>query len=67
MTEQPRSTRVVISDFDMPFWSLVGFMIKVAIASIPAAIIVSIISFIIVFVGSVVLAACGVAVGGLGQ
>ena len=67
MTEQSLSTRVVIADFDMPFWSLVGFIIKVAVASIPAAIIISIIGFVIAFVGSVLLAACGVAVGGLGQ
>jgi hypothetical protein len=67
MTEQAGSTRVVIADFDMPFWSLVNFMIKVAIASIPATIIVSIIGFVIVFIGSFVLAACGVAVGSLGQ
>ena len=67
MSETPARMRVVISDFDMPFWSLVGFMLKVAIASIPATIILSILGFILFFVGSLVLAACGAAVGGLGQ
>ena len=31
--------RVYVIDFDMPFGALVGFMVKAAIASIPAAII----------------------------
>jgi hypothetical protein len=29
-----------VEDFYMPFWSLVGFLVKVSIASIPAAIII---------------------------
>lgn len=41
-TNQPSNrTRVVITDFDMPFWSLTTFMVKVAIASIPATAIIS--------------------------
>ncbi len=51
--------RVVITDFDMPFGSLIGFMIKVAIASIPATLILSVIGFIIFFVFGALLAACG--------
>jgi|GEM_PF-1525389 len=39
----PERTRVVIADFDMPFGSLVNFMVKVALASIPASIVVAII------------------------
>jgi uncharacterized protein YacL len=39
-----------ITDFDMPFGSLVGFMVKAAIASIPAAIIVIILYFVIGFI-----------------
>jgi hypothetical protein len=31
--------RVVVVDFDMPIWSMVVFMLKWAIASIPAAVI----------------------------
>ncbi len=34
---------VVISKIDIPFWSLVGLLIKIAIASIPAAIVMMII------------------------
>ena len=34
---------VVVTDFDMPFGSLVGFMVKAAIAAIPAAIIIAIV------------------------
>jgi hypothetical protein len=55
----------VIADFDMPFLSLVNFMIKAAVASIPATIIVSVIVFAVLFVGSAILAACGVASSGL--
>lgn len=33
------TTEIIISDFDMPFWSMVKFMVKMAIASIPAGII----------------------------
>jgi hypothetical protein len=36
--------RVRIADFNMPFWNLVGFMVKAAIAFIPAAIILFILS-----------------------
>ncbi len=35
-------TRVIIADFDMPFWSIVNFMVKVALASIPASIVIMI-------------------------
>lgn len=45
-TEPPRPTvtvpqpvRVVVADFDMPFGSMVGFMVKWAIAAIPALLI----------------------------
>jgi len=33
---------VVVTDISMPFWSMVIFMVKFVIASIPAMIIVSI-------------------------
>ena len=35
--------RVSVIDIQMPFWSMVMFMVKVAIASIPAFIILSVI------------------------
>lgn len=42
MQDESQSTGpwpVTVTDIDMPFWSMVGFMIKWAIASIPAALI----------------------------
>lgn len=41
-SEKSHSNRVVVTDFDMPFGSMVSFMIKWAIASIPAAIILAV-------------------------
>jgi hypothetical protein len=40
-------TEVVITDIRMPFWSMVALMIKWAIASIPAAIVLMIIFFLL--------------------
>jgi hypothetical protein len=37
------STSVVVTDIQMPFWSMVVFMVKWSVASIPAAIILLII------------------------
>jgi hypothetical protein len=37
---KPRATEVVITDFEMPFGSMVVFLIKVAFAAIPAMIVV---------------------------
>ena len=39
--------RVSVIDVQMPFWSMVVFMVKVAIASIPAFIILSIIGTLV--------------------
>lgn len=50
--------QVNIVDIKMPFWSLVFFMVKAAIASIPAFIILSII-------GMVVFSIFGAIVGGV--
>jgi hypothetical protein len=41
------SNAVVVRDIDMPFGSMVGFMVKWAIAAIPAAIILAIVWFVI--------------------
>ncbi len=41
----PNTVKIV--DFDMPFWSMVTFMVKAAIASIPAFIILSVIGTIV--------------------
>ena len=39
--------RVSVIDIQMPFWSMVMFMVKAAIASIPAFIILSIIGSLV--------------------
>jgi hypothetical protein len=42
MDEPPvKLTPVTIVDFDMPIWSMMSFMIKLAIAAIPAAFIIA--------------------------
>ena len=41
LSRHPQS--VSVTDIDMPFWSMVGFMIKWSIAAIPAAILLSVI------------------------
>ena len=40
--------RVSVIDIQMPFWSMVMFMVKAAIASIPAFIILSVIGTLVV-------------------
>lgn len=50
-----------ITDFDMPFSSLIVFMVKVSIAAIPAGIIL----FLIWLIVTGLLASCGLALGGL--
>jgi hypothetical protein len=45
--ETDTATRVVVTDINMPFWSIVRLMIKWAIAAIPAIIILSLISLLI--------------------
>ena len=42
---------VNIVDIKMPFWSMVIFMVKVTIASIPAMIILTILAAMFTFVG----------------
>lgn len=41
------NNRVTVVDIQMPFWSMVVFMVKAAIASIPAIIILSILFAIV--------------------
>jgi hypothetical protein len=52
---------VKVDNINMPFWALVGFLIKVSLASIPAFIILAILYTIIVFL----LGLAGVAIGGV--
>ena len=37
-------TLVVVTDVKMPFWSMVFFMVKLSIASIPAVLILTVLS-----------------------
>ena len=39
--------RMILAGLDVPFWDLVWFMVKLALASIPAIIILSFIFFLI--------------------
>ena len=55
MAEQGGKQEVVVVDIHMPFFSMVGFMVKWAIAAIPA--------IIILFILGVILAAI---LGGIG-
>jgi hypothetical protein len=54
------SSHVSIVDIKMPFWSMVVFMVKAAIASIPAFIILAII-------GAVIVGMLGGIIGGIGR
>ncbi|HDY86318.1 hypothetical protein LCGC14_0630980 [marine sediment metagenome] len=45
--EDNNPTQVQITDIKMPFWSMVIFMVKASIASIPAFIILSIIGTLV--------------------
>jgi hypothetical protein len=54
MSSDPRN-EVVVVNINMPFWSMVRFMVKWAIAAIPAIIILAIIGTIISAVFAAVL------------
>ena len=48
--ENQNTNQVTIVDIKMPFWSMVVFMVKAAIAAIPAFIILSVIGAIMMAV-----------------
>lgn len=52
---------VTVTDIKMPFWSMVTFMIKWAIATIPAMILLFFIGVGLVFLSSLFLASVGAA------
>jgi len=56
-----------IENFNMPFWSLVGFLIKLSLASIPAMVVMFIILTIIGVILFFVLSALGIAAGSILQ
>ena len=62
---QPVSNHVVLSKIDIPFWSLVGFMIKLAVAAIPAGLVIMIVMGIFTACMWATLAMFGLGVGGL--
>jgi len=43
MSEPTETQKIKITDFNMPFWSLICFMVKLAICAIPAVIIIGIV------------------------
>lgn len=45
--DEPRPQEVVVTDVAMPFWSMVTFMVKWAIASIPAFLILLVLSALV--------------------
>lgn len=52
-------TSVKIEDFNMPFMNLVGLLVKIALASIPAAIILAIVYAILAFLLTAVFGGIG--------
>ena len=56
MSDDP-VTPVVVVGFDMPFWTMVRFLIKLAIASIPAGIVVALIYVVIGWIWGAILLA----------
>jgi len=47
MEEKETRSRFILAGLDVPFWDLVWFMVKLALASIPAIFILSFIFFLI--------------------
>ena|GEM_PF-1802235 len=60
---------VVVVGVKIPFWSLVGFLIKLALASIPATIIVTLIVWMVVglFLAPALVSGVGGLAEGVGQ
>lgn len=57
--------QVVVTDIKMPFWSMVTFMVKAAVAAIPALLILFFSSLGFVVIGIAILTAFGVGLEGL--
>ena len=53
----PPATPVVVIGFDMPFWPLVRFLIKIAIASIPAGIVIALFYVVLGWIWGAILVA----------
>ena len=59
MSDSPNAsaTPVVVVGFDMPFWTLVRFLIKLAVASIPAGIVIALIYIVLGWIWGAILLA----------
>jgi hypothetical protein len=57
MSQISPPTPVVVVGFDMPFWRLVRFLVKIAIASIPAGIIIALIYIVVGWIYGIILVA----------
>ena len=59
MSEEKTNARVVVTGVDIPFGSLVTLLIKISLASIPAAIILSLLGLVIAVLISFVFSGFG--------
>ncbi len=57
-------TRVVVTDVRMPFASMVGFLVKLAFAAIPATIIVTCLVYVFMAIFGLIMAAISGAFSG---
>ena len=64
MTEE---TRITVADIDMPFGSMVSFMVKWAFATIPALIIICFITFMILALLAALFGGLGAGIGALAK
>ncbi len=61
------NARVTVTDIDMPFWSMVRFMIKWAVATIPAMIILVVVSVVFGAIAMTFLGVLGASLGSLAK
>jgi uncharacterized membrane protein YdjX (TVP38/TMEM64 family) len=47
MTEEQAPSRVAVVDVQIPFWSMVGLLVKMALAAIPAIIILTVLAAVL--------------------
>lgn len=59
MYEVQGNSRVTVTDVDMPFWSMVRFMLKWAIAAIPAVVILGAVGLILSVIATIALGVIG--------
>lgn len=59
--ESASQREVTIANFNMPFWALAGFLVKVSLASIPALFVLAVMGFVIFLMISLVVTVLGFA------